>query len=47
MLYGLRKLTLLLTLMGAMTALAACDDTLRGMGQDAEEMGDEAEDATQ
>lgn len=47
MLYGLRKLTLLLSLMGALTALAACDDTVRGMGNDAEDIGDEMEDATE
>jgi predicted small secreted protein len=42
----LRKLTLLAILLGIASGIAACDDTIRGFGEDTEQVGDEVEDAT-
>ena len=41
----LRRLAVLTACVASM-GLAACDDTLRGAGQDVEDIGDEAKDAT-
>src|SRR5690606_35946589 len=42
----LRRLLYALVLVGFAGGLAACDDTFRGAGQDMEDIGDEAKDAT-
>ena len=42
----LRKATLLVMLLGFTAVVAACDNTIRGVGRDIQETGDALEDAT-
>lgn len=41
MLQALRKLSLFALLLGVAGGVAACDDTLRGFGEDTEDVGEE------
>ena len=43
----LRRLTLLAMLLAMGTALAACENTIRGIGEDAEDTGEAVEDAVE
>lgn len=43
----LNRLALIVTLLAGIAVLGACDNTIRGMGEDIEDSGDAIEDSSQ